>query len=409
MRSSSETSRCCDVRQSADQEEVEDTLETSAKGPSQKAPQYHARSIAKTLLAHLAVFTRIQSPRSMFREPELCKLYHDFLGHKNSEIQKLALSCVLTYKDDFLTPYNCSDLIDDQTFRNELVAFKVDKEAEVVQDEHRSGLMPVIMRYSATLPYCGAHERWSLASVRILFSKMSAKTGPRTGGKAGGALRRSLVLKFLAGCEQDEMMMFVQMLFDKYSRNMQDEPASMVHAIHSSLDLAKVPHPKRVLSSLNLLQVVLQRLGSLMGYDVLTHLVRVLLWVGGTAWSVWEHKADIHPRYTAAFRDIRTSCLEAFTYFFNQFESYPWSTGEIDALFRVMVFPYLDKLPIEGIHSPTALLKLFSALSKQPRFDTPHTLLPVWLTNNRQVGWLTLASYFTSKDIRIYLCPSPNL
>nr|CAD7268218.1 unnamed protein product [Timema shepardi] len=64
---------------------------------------------------------------------------------------------------------------------------------------------------------------------------------------------------------------------------------------------------------------------------------------------------------------FRTSCLEAFTYFFNQFESYPWSTGEIDALFRVMVFPYLEKLPIEGIHSPTALLKLFSALSKQPR------------------------------------------
>nr|CAD7588809.1 unnamed protein product [Timema genevievae] len=316
MRSSSETSRCCDVRKSADREEVEDMLETKAKGPSQKAPQYHSRSVAKTLLAHLAIFTKIQSPRSMFREPELCKLYHDFLGHKNSEVQKLALEQLFR-------------LIDDQTFRNELAAFRVDKEGEVVQDEHRSGLMPVIMR--------------------ILFSKMSAKTGPRTGGKAGGVLRRSLVLKFLAGCEQDEMMMFVQMLFDKYSRNMQgkdkysrnmrDEPASMVHTIHSSLDLAKVPHPKRVLSSLNLLQVVLQRLGSLMGYDVLTHLVRVLL----------------------------TSCLEAFTYFFNQFESYPWSIGEIDAVFRVMVFPYLEKLPIEGIHSPTALLKLFSAWSKQPR------------------------------------------
>jgi U3 small nucleolar RNA-associated protein 20 len=37
-------------------------------------------------------------------------------------------------------------LIDDKTFKTELTVFRIDKESELIQAEHRSELMPFIMR-----------------------------------------------------------------------------------------------------------------------------------------------------------------------------------------------------------------------------------------------------------------------
>jgi len=38
-------------------------------------------------------------------------------------------------------------LIDDKTFKNEMTVFRIDKESELIEVEHRSELMPFIMRY----------------------------------------------------------------------------------------------------------------------------------------------------------------------------------------------------------------------------------------------------------------------
>jgi len=56
---------------------------------------------------------------------------------------------------------------------------------------------------------------------RIVHSKMSARTGLRTGGKGGSALRRSMVLRFLAGCQEEEMLVFFQMAFRFFRQQME--------------------------------------------------------------------------------------------------------------------------------------------------------------------------------------------
>jgi len=37
-------------------------------------------------------------------------------------------------------------LIDDKTFKTELTVFQIDKESELIQMEHRTALMPFVMR-----------------------------------------------------------------------------------------------------------------------------------------------------------------------------------------------------------------------------------------------------------------------
>ena len=77
---------------------------------------------------------------------------------------------------------------------------------------------------------------------------------------------------------------------------------------------------------------------------------------------------EIHVGFLNALRTLRTSCIEVLTQFFDRFEAYPWRVSEIDTVLRVFVHPIVDRLPHEGIHSPTALMKLFTVWSQHPRY-----------------------------------------
>jgi U3 small nucleolar RNA-associated protein 20 len=286
----------------------------------------------------------------MYREPELSKLYFDFLQHKSAEVQKAALDCIMTYKHKFLAPYkdHLYNLIDDKNFRNEMATFRIDRESGVVQEEHRDDLIPLIMR--------------------VVFSKMSTKTGLRTGGKASGQLRRNLVLRFLAGCQEKEMLAFAKMAFQYYSKHLRDDPEVMIEELGKNISLEGFVPPKRLQSTINLLNVILDQFGGLMGNELLTFVLQVVLAIGGILTVAFDQIASVHSGYFAILRSLRTSTVKVVERFFGQFDRYPWTNNQINAIFRVFVWPYLDKLNVEGIHSPTTLLKLFSQWGSNPRY-----------------------------------------
>lgn len=334
---------------SSESEEEEDSkIHPEISFPKDRA--MNAKEFVRTLAAHMGVFAKLRNPKAIFREPELNKLYYDLLMHKNCDIQKLALSCLLTYKHKFLIPYqpHLFNLLDDKTFKNEITMFRIDKESEVIQSEHREKLIPIIMR--------------------IVYSKMLTKTGSKTTGKAAAQLRRSLVLRFLAGCHENELMIFVQMAFKNLMDHIKDDTAEMVATINKSLNLECAPNPKQLQSSVNLLGVVLDKFGSLMGQQLLPYLLRVMLCIGAMVKGLLEKRDMIFPAYIPALRTLRNCCTAALMRFFSQFDDYVWSPSEIDSVFDVFVWPSLERLPTEGVHSPTALLKLFMTWSHNARY-----------------------------------------
>ncbi|XP_060519305.1 small subunit processome component 20 homolog [Cylas formicarius] len=324
--------------------------------------------IIKVLLHKLAVFSQIKSPKSMYREPELYKLYFDLLKHKNADIQKVALDCIMTYRFKYLVPYkdNLYNLVDDKNFKHEITNFRIDQDSDKVLSEHREKLVPVILQ--------------------IVFSKMSGKTGLRTGGKASGQLRRNLILRFLAGCQESEMLHFLEMSFNLYAKYLKENDEELVRSVAENIDLEKSLPPKKLLSTVNLLNVILDQFGGLMGDRLLTYLLKIVFVIGASIKGTYDHITDLHVGYLAIFRTLRTSCTKILESFFRHFDKYPWTNCQINAVFYTFVWPYLDKLNVEGIHSPTSMLKLFIQWGSNPKYfsllvkykqcDTSQYILP---------------------------------
>lgn len=160
----------------------------------------------RTLTNMLQVFANQNNPKALHREPELWSLYMDLLSHRNSEVQKFALDCVAAYKHKYIQPYmdHLKGLLDDAKFKAAITNFKIDKESGVVQPEHRPQLMPIVMR--------------------ILFSKMMTRVG---GQKTSNQARKSLIMRFLGGCHEDEILVMLHMSFWMFESEFKDDARDM--------------------------------------------------------------------------------------------------------------------------------------------------------------------------------------
>lgn len=51
---------------------------------------------------------------------------------------------------------------------------------------------------------------------RILYGMMQHKTGKDTTGKANANLRRTIVFRFLTGCQRQELQIFIDLVFSQF-------------------------------------------------------------------------------------------------------------------------------------------------------------------------------------------------
>lgn len=316
----------------------------SAKGTKDGAGGLH-KGTQRTLIAIISVFAKLANPSQIHRQPEVYALLLELLCHRNPAIQKLALECIMAYKHKYLMPYkdHLFGIIEEAKFKESITAFKIDGEDNVVQPEHRADLMPILMR--------------------ILYSKMVAKVQ-----KGGGQARKALVMRFLGSCHEEEVLQLLKMAFSVYESHLRDDPMELVEGIFNTLRLEAVLSPKKLQSSLNLVEIIREQFGGLMGHGFLKYLLNILYSVGAIVEGVLRRGEDIHSGHLKLFKNLRALCLQNLANFFNHFDTYPWQATEVDTVWTLFVMPTLAKLPHDGIHSATPLLKLFTVFSKNPRY-----------------------------------------
>lgn len=56
---------------------------------------------------------------------------------------------------------------------------------------------------------------------RIVYSKMLNRSGARTGSKSAKQARRMIVFRFLAGCQEEELLFYLRMAFRLYATTVQ--------------------------------------------------------------------------------------------------------------------------------------------------------------------------------------------
>lgn len=142
----------------------------------------------------------------------------------------------------------------------------------------------------------------------------------------------------------------------------------LVHEIFDTIDLENVIPPKRLQSAVNLLVIMIEQFGGKMVQKLLPHLFAILICILAQVSGILAKSSEVHSGYLTSIRNVRNSCINALARFFVHFETYDWNSNEIDAVFLVAVWPWIDKLPMEGIHSPTPLLKMLNAWSHNPRY-----------------------------------------
>lgn len=304
--------------------------------------------VFKTLINIMQVLAQFKNPRALHKEPVFWELYMEFLKHKNSGLQKYALDCVLNYKNKSIVAYknNLYNLVDDKKFKDELTLFKITEDAKNIQPEDREHVIPIILR--------------------ILYGKMTSKLGAEK--KSGGQTRRSLIMRYLAGCTDTELKMFIEMAFAYFKQYMTLKPLVILDNITSTVDLKSVTSPGKLHSILNLFEVVREYFGGYMKEELLSELFKTFYAVCVTVASVLAQGARVHIGYVKVMKNIRVMALSTVRKLFDQFNKYPWTKDELRLIFETLLWPLIPKLHIEGIHTPTTLLRLFHSWCQNPRY-----------------------------------------
>uniref|UniRef100_A0A8B9R5P8 UTP20 small subunit processome component n=1 Tax=Anas platyrhynchos TaxID=8839 RepID=A0A8B9R5P8_ANAPL len=342
---SNENEEVNDVTMEEEEEEKEEGEPVTAGLPKKKT----RRAAAKQLIAHLQVFSKFSNPRALYLEPKLNALYTQLLCHQDQNVQRIALDCIMTYKHPHLLPYreNLERLLEDKSFKEEIVHFSISEENAVVKMEHRPYLIPVLMR--------------------ILYGRMRNKTGSKTQGKSSAGTRMSIVLRFLAGSLPEEIRMFLDLLFEAVKQFSNGPCQTAVLRSMSELDLAKVLPLGRQHSLFNGLEVVLKNMGHLIS-QYLPEILQIMLCMTAVISCILQQREKVQPRLINPLKNLRRLGLKLVVDFFSDYETYSFSVEEIDAVFHAVVWPQVCRLASESQYSPTFLLKLIHTWSKNPRY-----------------------------------------
>nr|XP_057934713.1 small subunit processome component 20 homolog [Doryrhamphus excisus] len=327
-------------------EEGEENNEEEGKQQRKAPPR---RAAAKQLIAHLTVFSKFTNPCSLYMESSLRELYNQLLCHQDQQIQRVALECVLTYKDPSIVPYkeNLQRLLDDKHFKEEIVHFNISEETGVVDASHRAELIPLLMR--------------------ILFGRLRSKGGSRFQGKASAATRSSIILRFLASCQTEELGMFINLLLEPVCHHGQGSCSSAVERAVAVTDISAVLPLGRQHSLMNIIDIVIQKLGHLIE-TYLPKLLQILLCVTASVSTILERREQVRPGCISPLKNLRQLGILKIQDFFDNFDTFKFVPDQLDGIFMAVVWPQLSRLRTESTYSPTPLLKLIHVWCKNARY-----------------------------------------
>jgi U3 small nucleolar RNA-associated protein 20 len=134
----------------------------------------------KRLLAFLKVFAVVNGPQQLYKHGLLLSVFTCFVSHQDSATAQAALSCVLKFKQPFVTPYaeQLRNMLKKGELRDTMLKFNMSKESKAIDSEHRALLLPLV--------------------TRILFGRLSAKVSISKASKETPSARRAAVMSFLS-------------------------------------------------------------------------------------------------------------------------------------------------------------------------------------------------------------------
>ncbi|KAJ9108547.1 hypothetical protein QFC19_002263 [Naganishia cerealis] len=318
-----------------------------------------SQRIVQTRLAnYLELFGHFTNPKALYQSEEAFAAHLDILAKGENKLQSLALSCVATYRQPGVLPYEerLQALLVDSKFRDALSNFPLGVNSEVIEPSHRPELMPVLLR--------------------ILFGIMIARRG-RNSSNQGPAARKHAILASLAGCTAEDLSTLVDLMLQPFQPLLRQPETSNKFAVDNEmLDLVE-DIPRRTQSGfLSLLADVLKHLSKQivpLWPTLLSTTVRLVAAAQRAIEKETHAPADNeemegedgNEHHAGSARSTRTLGIRRLADFFKapvdfNFDFY------MPTIFASVISPRLPTLPQENTQSPSALMDIFSTWSSRP-------------------------------------------
>ncbi|KAF9166281.1 U3 snoRNP protein [Actinomortierella ambigua] len=315
----------------------------------------------------LTLFSKFKNPKQTYESTAMFDLYLRMLTIGDAPLQKLALSCISTFKIAALSPYqeNLQNLLDEIKFRDELSTFVIaESDSSSIGNLHRDEVMPILLR--------------------LLYGCMISRKG-KSSAKVGMAARRRAVLSALGGCRTEELGFFVSLMLSPFDFKGAGVDGGLFEFSKSSdLDMEVdgsspwVGHLKKQTGFLNILDDAIKQLGSLIRPflpEIMTAVMCMIHQAQERLDAETEHQSDlgaeeglIETLQTKQLRDIRQLGIKRLTSIFLlpikdfDFEAY------VPAMFTSFLNRRVSRLDTESTQAPSVIMELFAAWATRQEY-----------------------------------------
>lgn len=318
-------------------EDENDAEEETANG-IQTVVQKQQKELNNLLVIHLQLFSQFHHGNSLSCSKKLKELFEMLLQHKEIMIQKIAFECLMIFpfKGVGLYRENFMRILEEKTFRDELALFNSDSECCIIEEAHRTAVMSIL--------------------TRILYGTLQ--------NKKTTVSRKGQVFSFLCSCKLEEQLIFIDLVLKPCEELLAD---ITIPQLMASIDLRNMLPPKVMQSFLNIILLIMRKLGHYIKV-YLSKLLKVILGIAATCKVCLDNKHKIYSKAVGQVKTVWKMSLTRLFQFFEIFKSYPYTASEIDSVFDVIVWPKIQCLPVESLKTPTYLLNFLHAWTKSPRF-----------------------------------------
>ena len=306
-----------------------EVVETTNQNTNRAQPK-GSKNTKKMMVYCLNLIARFNNPSKLYREPELMQLYLQLLQSTDSELQKAALDCMISYKKSPAAKYSevLKDLADEKSFKNTFkkLVIKEDGAEDFLVKEHDEDAVFNI-------------------ALRIGFGKMISKVAPGSAGGGGAAERQKFVIRNLALAKARHLSLFY------------DLALKPVHNISSCNVTKQMPLGKQ-LGVLQTIQVLLKSVNWALETvpQLQPQLLDSILSFGSNASTVLKSQLITRPKFINQLREIRTESIKALITF-SDCTSWKFG-GDVEENIFSWLGEMIQRLPNDSLDSPSPLLRL---------------------------------------------------
>lgn len=294
--------------------------------------------------AMLTLFGKFINPKVLYKSSQLHDVLKELLRNGDSEIQKLALKAIFTWKLPALHPYeqNLLNIVDDARFRDELSVFvHVGNENSTIQEEHREDLFTYLLR--------------------LLYGRMISRAGSRGSlGRQEG--RRKTVLRVISQLPESDFGEFVRITFGVLN----DIRVVKVKEDGTDPLTQELLSPRKQAGLLNMVETMFSVLKSKMLPYISQAMNIVLYCLVRACRQLKDTESDEGANsQSALLRNIRHIGIRALDLVFSVSLHTDWGVY-IPLILSEVVNPRLENFAIETAQGISGLLQLFRTWASSP-------------------------------------------